>query len=161
MTNTPPAPSRNLILLDIENLTGSASPTSADTDAAIAALRRAVPSYDGDQRVVACSHHAARTVAFCFPGDRQIWRSGPDGADQALLEVLAGERVAERFGRVTICSGDGIFAEPAAWLARSGVEVTVVAMAGHLAGRLELAARHVTLLPSPAVALAVGTHPRW
>ena len=157
MTNTSIAAlrGRHLILIDIENLTASPSPTPTELGAAIAELRFAVPDYDDVQRVVACSHHAAATVAFAFPRARHIWRSGRDGADMALLDVLESERVAERYERVTICSGDGIFAGMAAWLAGKGVEVTVVSLAGHLSTRLRLAARQIALLQAPATTTAL------
>ena len=154
MTNTRSArkAGRQLILIDIENLTGTPSPTWEQVQTAKAALGQVVPGFDDAQHIVACSHHAAPTVAFAFRSARHLWRSGPDGADLALLDVLENERVGERFERVTICSGDGIFAESAAWLAKADVDVTVVSMAGHLAARLQLAARFVTLLPAAAVA---------
>ena len=154
MTNTRIAhkAGRQLILIDIENLTGTPSPTCEEVEMAKAALRQVVPGFDDAQHIVACSHHAAPTVAFAFPGARHLWRSGPDGADLALLDVLENERVDERFERVTICSGDGIFAASAAWLAGADVDVTVVSLPGHLAARLQLAARYVTLLPVAAVA---------
>lgn len=158
MTNTSVAhkAGRHLILIDIENLTGTPSPSSEQVDTIVATLRKVVPGFDDDQKIVACSHHAARTVAFSFPGARHLWRSGPNGADFALLDVLENERVDARFERVTICSGDGIFAASAAWLARAAVEVTAVSLPGHLAARFNLAARHVTLLPT-APAIAVGS----
>ena len=154
MTNTRIAhkAGRQLILIDIENLTGTPSPTCDDVETAKAALRQVVPGFDDAQHVVACSHHAAPAVAFAFRSARHLWRSGPDGADLALLDVLENERVDERFERVTICSGDGIFAASAAWLAGADVDVTVVSLPGHLATRLQLAARNVTLLPVAAVA---------
>jgi hypothetical protein len=92
-------------------------------------------------------------VPFALPTARHLWRSGRDGADLALLDVLENERVDERFERVTICSGDGIFTDAAARLAGVGVDVTAVSLPGHLATRLELAARHVALLP-PAPSIA-------
>jgi uncharacterized LabA/DUF88 family protein len=64
--------------------------------------------------------------------------------------------VDERFERVTICSGDGIFASVAAWLAAAGVEVTAVSLPGHLSPRFQLAARHETLL-RPAASIATGS----
>ena len=70
-------------------------------------LRGALPDFDAAQRIVACSHHAAPRVAFAFPGARHLWRSGPDGADLALLDVLDHEHVAQRFECVTICWGMG------------------------------------------------------
>jgi hypothetical protein len=134
-------------LIDIENLTATPSPTREEVDVVVSALRAVVPGFDAAQRIVACSHHAAPTVAFAFPTARHLWRSGQNGADLALLDVLENERVAERFEHVTICSGDGIFADAAAWLARADVDVTVVSLARSLATRLQLAARHVDLLP--------------
>lgn len=157
MTNTrAPKPGRHLILIDIENLAATASPTREEVDAVVAGLREVVPGFDDDQKIVACSHHAAPIVAFSFLRVRHLWRSGANGADLALLGVLHDERVDERFERVTICSGDGIFATCAAWLAGAGVEVAAVALPGHLAARLELAARHVSLLPAHLEA-AVGS----
>ncbi len=146
-------PGRHLILIDIENLTASPSPTPSEVAAAITDLRVAVVGYDDDQRIVACSHHAAATVSFAFPRARHIWRSGRDGADLALLDVLENERVMDRYGRVTICSGDGIFAEAAARLAGAGVDVTVVSLAAQLAVRLQLAALNVTLLSAPVATM--------
>lgn len=147
---------RHLILIDIENLTASPAPAAWEVDVAIARLRAHIPGYDDDQRIVACSHHAARVVALAFPGARQIWRSGRDGADLALLDVLENERVENRYGRVTLCTGDGIFTEALARLGRHDVDVTVLALTGHLAARLELAARNVVLLPAPAAATATA-----
>jgi hypothetical protein len=143
-------------LIDIENMAATPSPTAEETNDVLAALRKAVPGFDDDQKIVACSHHAARTVAFAFPSARHLWRSGPDGADLALLDVIENEHVHERYERVTICSGDGIFTDTAVSLAQAGVDVTAVSLTGHLSARLHLAARHLTLLPAP-LSTAVGS----
>jgi hypothetical protein len=148
---------RQLILIDIENLTGTPSPTCGEVETAREGLRQVVSGFDDAQHIVSCSHHAAATVAFAFPRARHLWRSGPDGADLALLDVLENERVDGRFERVTICSGDGIFAASAAWLARACVDVTVVSLPGHLATRLRLAARSVRLLPAVGAVAANGS----
>jgi hypothetical protein len=142
-----------MVLIDIENLAGTPTPTALQVELVMAALAELVPGFDDAHREVAYSHRAARTVAFACPRARHHWRSGPDGADLALLEVLETEQVEERFEHVTICSGDGIFAEAAARLAQQGVDTTVVALKGHLSARLKLAARHVAYLtPAPALA---------
>ncbi len=145
------------MLVDIENLAGTPSPTAQEVLAVKAALGLVVPGFDRLQRIVACSHHAAAVVSFEFPGARHLWRSGRDGADLALMDVLENERVDERYEQVTICSGDGIFAEAAAWLAGRGVEVTVVSLRGHLAARLELAARHVRYLTAASTVVSAGS----
>jgi hypothetical protein len=146
-TRIPSKNDRHLVLIDIENLAATPSPTIQEAELVTNALRDVVSGFDDAQCIVACSHHAAQTVAFSFPSARHLWRSGRDGADLALLDVLENERVEERFGRVTICSGDGIFAASAAFLAGAHVDVTIVSLEGHLAARLELAAREVAFLP--------------
>jgi len=148
---------RELHVIDVLNLAATPRPSPQGVDAIAAELRATVPGFEASQRIVACSRAAAPTVAFAFPSDRQLWRSGTDGAVFALLDVLADERVAERFGRVTICSGDGAFADAAARLARDGVEVTVVSRSGCLSARLELAARHVLQLTSAAPLASTGS----
>ena len=156
-TRTTRLKGRHLVLIDFENMAGTADPTPGEVDGVALTLRDAVPAFDGAHVVVACSHHAARTVAFAFPRARHLWRSGPDGADLALLDVLDNERVDQRFEHVTICSGDGIFAASAALLGGAGVKVTVVSLHGHLATRLRLAARSVVYLPTVAADVTTGS----
>jgi hypothetical protein len=143
-------------MVDVENLAGTASPTQAQAAAVAGLVAEVIQNFDGAQVVIACSHHAALVVAFAFRSARQLWRSGPNGADLALLEVLETERVDERFQYVTVCSGDGIFSDVVAWLGSRQVEVTVVALRGHLSTRLRLAARHVHEVPVALVAVEAG-----
>jgi hypothetical protein len=159
MTNTRIANrgSRQLVMIDIENLAATPSPTIPEVQAVKTALRGIVPGFDHVQRIVACSHHAAPAVAFEFPGARHLWRSGRDGADLALMDVLENEGVDERYGSVVICSGDGIFAEAAAWLAWRGLDVTVVSLKGHLSARPQLAARRVRYMTVGGVAASTGS----
>lgn len=156
ITSIPRMSSRHLVLIDVENLAATASPTREDVGMVREALTVVIPDFGGAQRIVACSHHAAPNVAFAFPGARHLWCSGPNGADRALLDVLENEHVDRRFGLVTVCSGDGIFAPSAARLAAANVDVTVVARQGHLAARLELAARHVVQLRVTRHLVATG-----
>jgi hypothetical protein len=159
MTNTqiPKINSRHLVLIDAENLAATPDPTPEEVEMVREALTVVVPDFETAQRIVACSHHAARNVAFAFPGARHLWRSGRNGADLALLDVLGNESVDQRFGRVTLCSGDGIFADSAARLAVANVDVTAVALEGHLSARLSLAACHVVLLRRSVRLVATGT----
>jgi hypothetical protein len=138
---------RQLILIDIENLTGTPSPTHGDLAFAELKLREVIRDFDGAQCVVASSHRAARTVAFYFPGARRRWRSGPDGADLALLDEMSDLRIMKRFGRLTLVSGDWIFAETVAALGAAGIETTVVSREHSLSRQLRMAARYVTTLP--------------
>lgn len=137
---------QHLVVVDIENIAGTPTPTTEEVETAIQRLRDAIPGFQSAQRVWACSHRAARTVGFAVPTDRQLWRSGIDGADMALLEVIDTEQVEQRYEQVTVCSGDGIFADSVARLTTHGVTVNVVALRGHTSAKLRLAAHQVTYL---------------
>jgi hypothetical protein len=147
---------RHLVLIDVENLAGTPSPTPVELAWVEQRLHEAVTDLEGAQCVVACSHRAARTVAFAFPRALRRWRSGVDGADLALLEEMSDLRVMQRYGRVTVCSGDGIFAESLAALAELGVETTVVSRANSLSRRLKFSAHHVVALTDNGPAAATG-----
>jgi uncharacterized LabA/DUF88 family protein len=140
------APKRQLVLIDVENLARTPCPTALDLEVVQAILQGHVPGLDQAQCVVACSHHAAKTVAFAFPQALRRWRSGSDGADLALLAEMRDLRVMKRFDRVTLVSGDGIFAESLAALAAEGIETTVVSWGSGLSRRLRMAAQHVVSL---------------
>lgn len=144
-----------MVLVDIENVTGTPTPSTIEVNLTMNRLRCLVPRLDEAHVVVACSHHAAPVVAFAYPNARHLWRSGPDGADIALLDVLTRERVHVRFKSVTICSGDGIFADVVGWLGTKGVDVTVISLQGHLSGRLRLAARATCEMPALSVPSAL------
>lgn len=138
---------RTLHLIDIENLTGSSSPTAEE-------VRDCRDLYEAsfvgryDLVVIACSHHAFPVVGWEWPQARHILRSGQNGADLALLDVIRLEGVVERFGSVVVGSGDGIFTDAVARLGAAGVSVTAVSRPESLARTLRLAARHLELLPS-------------
>lgn len=142
---------RTLHLVDIENLVGTPAPKASE----VAGWRRwyiANMVEDGDLVVVASSHHAFRVVGFEWCGVRHVVRSGQDGADLALLDVLDAERVTDRFEKVVIASGDGIFMDAAAALGARDVDVTVVANAHSASKRLLMAARFNVLVGQPHVA---------
>src|SRR5262249_34162359 len=95
-------------------------------------------------------HVTLLNAALGWPHAHYRIRSGPDGADLALLDVLWHENVAKRFTHVAIGSGDHLFAAEAARLAAEGVWVTVVSRRRSLSPRLALAAREVTCLDAAA-----------
>ena len=105
-----------------------------------------------DQVEVASSHLTLLNAALGWPHAHYRVRSGPDGADLALLDVLRHENIAKRFTHVAIASGDHLFAEEAAHLAAQGVWVTVVSRRRSLSSRLALAAREVIFLDTAAEA---------
>jgi hypothetical protein len=145
-------PARRLHLVDIENLAGDPLPS-------LSQVRQALGLYTGclafgamDQVEVASSHLTLLNAALGWPHARYRVRSGPDGADLALLDVLRHENVATRFTHVAIGSGDHLFAEEAARLAARGVWVTAVTRRRSLSPRLALAASEVVFLDAMAEA---------
>lgn len=149
---------RTLHLIDIENLVGTALPGQDEVSSLRMQYRKHVGIGETDHVVIACSHLAFRDAAFGWRDARHLVRSGPDGADIELLNVIYGEHVAERFTDVLIGSGDGIFADAAAYLAGHGCQVTVVSRRGHLKAALRLAANDVLYLElaTPKAPLSVA-----
>jgi len=146
------AEGRALHLIDLENLCGGTRPSPGLVAAIEAAYRLSAPVGPMDQTVLGTSEAAARAMYFNWGGPaRWVHRSGPDGADLKLLEVLEQEQVVGRFGRVVIGSGDGVFADCVGYLQQLGVQVTVVCGHGALSKRLQFAAREVVQLHFPSL----------
>jgi hypothetical protein len=131
---------RAIHLLDPENLIGTGAPHLIQVRLLMDRYAARVGIGPMDQIVIGCCHLAFKTIGFCWPGPDYRVRSGPDGADLELLDVIRHEQVASRFAEVVIGSGDGAFTPAAAALASSGCRVTVVSRLGHLSRTLELAA---------------------
>jgi hypothetical protein len=153
-------PERGLHLIDIENLTGGSKPS-------IEQVRDVQGSYAGhltfgdlDQVVIASSHLTLLSAALGWPHARYRIRSGPDGADLELLDVLTHEKVAARFTRLIVGSGDGAFARAVASLTAAGVQVTVVSRRDSLSARLAYAASEVIYLDPLRSATAAGVPAR-
>lgn len=109
-------------------------------------VQAAVSLSDHEQVVIGTSHVGVLATGLGWQGPRIVVRSGVDGADLALLDVLIEERIEERFDELVLASGDGIFADVVASLGAAGVNVTVVARSDRCSNRLRLAARHVVCL---------------
>ena len=155
----PRYPDRALHLIDIENLAGTGRPDQHQVRALYLTYRLRVGLGAMDQVVIASSELTMRNGGYCWPGARCLVRPGPDGADLELLAVIEHERVAERFRRVAIASGDGIFTAAAAGLATAGCQVTVVSRRAGLSRRLALAAALRVIYidaPRPAVTASVA-----
>ena len=137
---------RKLHLVDIENVTGSPRPSRTQIEAFRSTYDQLGLMQDGDLMIVACNHGAAIEVMQAWSEPRLLIRSGTDGADLALLGVIANENVVARFGEVVVSSGDGIFAEEIARLSSAGLVTAVVSRVQSLATRLMLAASRVVIL---------------
>lgn len=142
-------PVRTLHLVDIENLAGAAIPSLTQVMEVQGRYAQRMAFGADDQVVMASSHLGLVNAALGWPHARYRVRSGPDGADLELLDVLMHENVAARFTHVAIGSGDGVFGRAAQSLASGGVWITVVSRQGSLSPRLAHAARRVIYLDTP------------
>jgi hypothetical protein len=145
-------PARRLHVVDIENLVGDPLPSLGQIRQALGRYTDCLAFGAMDQVEVASSHLTLLNAALGSPHAHYRVRSGPDGADLALLDVIQHENVANRFTHVAIGSGDHVFAEEAAHLASQGVWVTVVTRRHSLSPQLALAAREVIFLDTMAKA---------
>jgi hypothetical protein len=145
-------PERRLHLVDIENLVGDPRPSLGQVRQALGLYTSCLAFGAIDQVEVASSHLTLLNAALGWPHAHYRVRSGPDGADLALLDVLRHENVSRRFTHVAIGSGDHLFADEVARLAALSVWVTVVSRRRNLSPRLALAAREVIFLDTAAEA---------
>jgi hypothetical protein len=143
-------PARRLHLVDIENLVGDPRPSLGQIRETHGRYADRLAIGALDQVVVASSHLTLVNAALGWPHAHYRVRSGPDGADLALLDVLRHENIAGRFTDVAIGSGDHLFAEKAAHLAAQGVWVTVVSRRRGLSPQLAQAACEVIFLDTVA-----------
>ena len=135
---------RTLHLLDLENLCGGPDQIPAEKYT-VADLYRTQAGIARDDHVVVGAN--PRSLIHCFdifPGSRLVGRLGPDGADSALLDVLRDiDRVAQRYDRVIVGSGDHCFAPSTTALRARGILVGVVAREGSVSRSLVVSAAFV------------------
>jgi hypothetical protein len=94
-------PIRRLHLVDIENLAGDSLPSLSQVREAQGLYADCLAFGVMDQVEVASSHLTLLNAALGWPHAHYRVRSGPDGADLALLDVLEHENVAGRFTHVS------------------------------------------------------------
>lgn len=147
-------PARALHVVDIENLAGTSVPSLGQVKDVQGRYGARLGFGADDLVVMAASHLGLLNVALGWPHARYRVRSGPDGADLELLDVLWHEDVAARFTHVVIGSGDGVFGQAAANLSERGVRVTVVSRRESLAMSLARVAMDVVYLDTSQAAAA-------
>lgn len=147
---------RRLHVIDVENLLGTGRPLPAELAWCERTYRSLGIVGPHDLVVVASNPSIGLDVGRCWLSRRLVVGHGPDGADHALLRVLTQERIDRCFTHVVLASGDGIFADPVAWLQDRHVEVTVVSRATALSARLRLAATGWIEFPPAAPADAAA-----
>jgi len=149
---------RAVHLVDAENLLGTPVPRPAQVRQLISRYAAHVGFGPLDQVIIACSHRAFQTIGFCWPGPQYLLRSGPDGADLALLAVLDTDNIAARFPAVVIGSGDHIFAPAVTGLTAAGCRVTVATRRGRLSASLARAADPRLIYLDPPRHIPSGQH---
>lgn len=142
----PAATGRRFVVVDIENIVGGAVQTIDQAANAHERITEAAGLRNDEQVVLGSSHVGAVDAQLGWGSSRLRVRSGPDGADLELLEVLTTEHIAERFAQVVLVSGDGIFTDAVARLEAAGVPVTVVSRPEACSTRLALAASRTIYL---------------
>jgi hypothetical protein len=154
---------RTLHLIDADNLLGD--PGTCDRhriEAMYAAYRQAAGFADDDHVVIAAGANGEHVfeVEYGWERARHLRRRGPDGADLALLEEATWAARGDRYDRVVIGSGDGIFVSAYDELTAAGLRVEVVAPERSLSTALaELARGRVTLLEASVAETADRPRP--
>ena len=142
-------PERTLHVVDIENLAGAAIPTLLQARRVQGLYLTRLGFGADDQVVMAASHRGLLNAALAWPHARYRVRSGPNGADLELIDVLLHEDIPARFTHVVIGSGDRLFVKAVAILAAGGVRVTVASRSDSLSHLLRRAASDVVYLDAP------------
>jgi len=140
--------SRLIRLIDIENLTGSATVSRASAGHVADAVNSVVATSCYDLTVVAASHRNGLAAGLAYPGARLVCKSGPNGADEALATAFADQPHLEGFDGVVIGSGDGFFVAVAEQARARGLQVIVVARSRGLSRQLAAVADVIALLPN-------------
>lgn len=117
---------RSIHLIDIENLCVSSDLTVEMVAEVRAAYFVQVNPSKDDLFVIAASHHNMEAAAFGWPGGFHGFRSGKDGADIVLAQMMLEDDLANRFDTVFLASGDGGLAPFAASLISKGCRVQAV-----------------------------------
>ena len=83
-----------------------------------------------------------------FPGARQVFEHGADGAERALIGYVEEHFHDFQVGELVIASGDGAFVDIAAKYQSRGTKITVIANRGTLSHSLRHLADEVIYLPT-------------
>jgi len=133
---------RTLCLVDLENMACGATLDKAKVARLQQQISITVGLGDKDQVTIATGRQDALAAWYGWKGSAQrLMRPGRNGADLALLDTIRDHRkIANRYQRVVIASGDHIFASAVAALKTLGLEVIVVAPPVGLSKQMRLAA---------------------
>ena len=137
--------------LDIENLCGASDLTSELVAVTFGNHLQATQAAPDDLFTVGVSHHNLEAALFGIRPLRSVCflnpRSGPDGADLALMESIADSRLDPEVDRVVIGSGDHMFAFALSQLKNRGFVTAAVSRFGSCSRHVLSAAGQVLYLP--------------
>lgn len=140
--------------LDIENLCGTADLYPEIVTSTFADYLQVTKAAPHDQFTVSTSHHNQKVAAFALRAIRSLHllppRSGPDGADMALIDGIAAARMNKDIDRICIGSGDHIFAFPLARLSNLGFHTTSVSRRDSCSMHVTRTADTILYLPDHA-----------
>lgn len=143
---------RTFTVLDLENQCGGSELVPAyakEVKRQFKSLALPFPS----QTVIAVGSRAYSLypqLSFDFREARILCRSGINGADICLCEVLINEAAAARSKYVVIGSGDAMFAKPAAFLKAKGTNILVIGRRGSISSQLFKVANQVMYIDDKA-----------
>lgn len=150
-----PAAPRTVHVVDVENLFDGdhESATAERIRTRLEEYRLAVGAGPEDVFYFGANPKLWFDVRAAVGGQRVVGYHGKDGADRALLEVVDGDWVVERFDRICIASGDHAFAPLARTCRQAGLVVTVASLPMSVSADLYTAAtEHVVLDQGQAAA---------
>lgn len=145
---------RAIHLIDVENLCGASLPTCDQIREARRLYELVIPIGPTDHVVVASAHASLLAVGAGWPGARYLVRSGKDGADICLANVMLDEALAERYELIYVASGDGGLAPFVAELGRRGAHTVAVSRIQAISPHMRLAAVETVYLPRNVVVLS-------
>jgi uncharacterized LabA/DUF88 family protein len=140
---------RTAFIVDIDNLCGSGLAPKQMVEGAVGAIHNRYRPTENDLVYCAATALAAYHCKAIWPGCTVRVGRGQDGSDLRLLKDADPKWLAERFSRVVIASGDGIFATLATDLIGLGVRVEVAVGNGGVSSKLKSLA--------PVIRLGVGS----
>ena len=155
MSTSPVRAGRSLHLVDLENLTGGPRITTAWALHVFDEYLDLARWQPGDGVVVASNPDLVGRVMYDLPVPANVHAArGHDGADVMLLACAPPELVTQRYQRLVVGSGDGIFAARARAARAGGVDVMVVARPGSCSTSLQTFDCVYLMLPPTDIVLA-------
>ncbi len=110
---TPLMAGRRIVLYDVENQQGSPNASALDVAQAFRFTRSVLSLTREDYVIFGMSHFTADRCSFALPTNQAalVLKSGPSGADRALIEAVDLEKLSCHYSGLVVVSNDYIFAD--------------------------------------------------